>query len=617
MCAINGFNFRDQELILKMNEATRHRGPNDRGIFLDDGVSFGHQRLSIIDLSDGGHQPMATPDGRYSIVFNGEIYNFQEIRNELEKKGHVFRSHSDTEVLLHAFAEYGDACVKKLNGIFAFAIWDKVKKELFLARDHVGVKPLYYYHDGAKFIFSSEVKAILKHSINRAIDTDALNIYFRFLYVPAPLTMWKHIKKFPQGHYGTVRNGSLTLKQFWRLERGVSIDSYRDAKIAIKNGLTKAVQRQLVSDKPIGIFLSGGTDSTALLSLMYDEVKYPIQTFSVGFESPVQGERYNADLNLARESARYFGTNHHEIVISGKDIRDTFEKVIYHMDEPISNAIQGTTYLLAQFAKKYVDVVFGGDGGDELFGGYDRYWYSSRIDIIRKLPWFLRSPRILNGIGNIIGKPSLFEKVQSTGFDRFISFMAQKEHIVSQFLKPSVMRGNAVKNAYSPYFKDVVDNDDFTNQLMQVDAQTWLPDESLVRSDKLTMAHGLEERVPILDYELVELAMRIPSRFKLDTKEKGKRVLRDAIKESIPPFIFNQKKRGWFSPASKWLRGDMREFAETVLSPDYCVDTKEFFDFKAVRGILNDHIEHRTYALNTIWSLMTFQVWYKTFMKSR
>ncbi|MBI2099184.1 asparagine synthase (glutamine-hydrolyzing) [Candidatus Uhrbacteria bacterium] len=615
MCGISGFNFQDEEKLKAMIAIQNHRGPDDAGTFSAPGISLGHNRLSIIDLSPLGHQPMSYANGRYTITFNGEIYNFQELKEELEKKGHSFKSKSDTEALLAAYAEWGKESIKKLNGIFAFAVWDKERNELFLARDHLGVKPLYYYWDGKKFIFASEIKAILRHNVPREIDLDSLNVYFRFLYVPAPKTIWKNIFKLPAGNFAVLKNGDLKTAPYWELKSGKELGR-GEAQEQILALFRDAVKRQLISDRPLGVFLSGGIDSTAVLGAMAEIIPGKIKTFSVGFDIDIQEERYNADFYLAERIAKHFGTDHYSLKISANGTRDCFEKVIYHMDEPVSNHIQPATYLLSQFAKKKVDVVLGGDGGDELFGGYDRYYYNSVIDKIGSLPAPLLNPMLLSFLGNITGRTTFLEKVQAKqGLDRFFSFMAQKEEKVGKFLKKDVSRPEAAARAFAPYFENI--EKDFTNQMMMADVKTWLTDESLIRSDKLSMAFALEERVPILDYRLAELAFSIPSKYKLESRILGKKIFRQAIGGLIPDFVAKEKKRGFFSPAAKWIRGELYQFAGEILSPSYTAGTDAYFDFAAISKILDDHKEMRVYGLNTIWALMTFQVWHNLYLKPR
>lgn len=614
MCGISGFNFPDEEKLNEMVRTQNHRGPDDHGTFIGGGISLGHNRLSIIDLSPAGHQPMSYANGRYTITFNGEIYNFLELRQELESKGHFFKSKSDTEVILAAYAEWGREAVKKLNGIFAFAIWDRDRNELFLARDHIGVKPLYYFWDGKRFIFASEIKAILKHDVSCEIDLDSLNIYFRFLYVPAPRTIWKNIFKLQSAHFLILKGNELKITPYWELKTGELIGR-EEAKNQILALFKDSVKRQLISERPLGVFLSGGIDSTAVLGAMAEAVPGQIKTFSVGYEATAEEEKYNADFLLAEKTAEFYGTEHYPIKISGRDVRDCFEKVIWHMDEPVSNHIQPSTYLLAKHAREQVVVALGGDGGDELFGGYDRYYYNSIVDKIRRLPPLFRNRAFIRWIGKITGKETFLAKIGADpGLNRFLSFMVQKETVVGSYLRQEAMRPEAVSNAFVAYFQIV--EKDFTNQMMITDVKTWLPDESLVRSDKMTMAHAIEERVPILDHRLVELSVRIPSKYKIDSRRLGKKIWRDAIAGYLPPFIEREKKRGFFSPASKWLRGDLKDFAKEVLSPGFNSGTANMFDFQAIEKIFKDHLEIRGYGLPQLWSLMTFQVWYKQFMKN-
>lgn len=595
MCGINGFNFTDEELARKMNIAIRHRGPDDEGVFVADDISLGNVRLSIIDLSPAGHMPMTTPDGRFTITYNGEIYNFPELRQELEAAGIVFRSHSDTEVVLHLFAREGVECLKKLNGIFAFAIWDNQRKELTVARDRIGVKPLYYWTDSHRFIFSSEIKGLLVHDISRELDRTSLNLYFRFLYVKGPRTMFQGIKKLQPGHYLVVRDGEQSVASCWTPPRPASLFLDREKVMHdVRTLFLDAVRRQLVSDRPVGVFLSGGMDSTAVLAAMRQFAHGRIKTFSVGFETTPEQEKYNADFHLAAETARVFETDHHPLILNGRQMAECFEEVVYHMDEPVSNHIQGATMLLAKLSKPEVAVVLGGDGGDELFGGYDRYYYAQLLDRIDWLPQFLKIGRI--------------KKAQTKkGVERFLSFMAQKEAVVAEFLRPDYNDANASSDAYAPLFKAPID--DFPNDMMRADVQSWLVDESLVRTDKMTMAAGLEERVPILDHRLVELALQIPSKWKLGTRAQGKVIFKEAIKDLLPPHILAERKRGFFSPASKWLRGDMQKFAREVLSESYTSATSNILNFSSINNIFEDHLSKRRYGLNTIWALMTFQVW--------
>ncbi len=613
MCGINGFTFSDPAALHRMHAATRHRGPDDEGFFEADGVSFAHNRLSIIDLSPLGRQPMATADGRFTVVFNGEIYNYKELRAELERGGIRFRSTSDTEVLLALFARDGAACLPRLNGIFAFAVWDRGARTLTLARDHLGVKPLYYHWKDGRLIFSSEIKGILAHAgVSRQIDTDALNLYFRFQYVPGPRTMFAGIRKLIPGHALTIRAGQMTLAPFWELREGTPLPD-GDIGPAVRAGVLAAVQRQLVSDRPLGVFLSGGIDSTLVLAAMRESHRGAVKTFSIGYEATAEAEKYNADFEIAARTAAHFGAEHHAIRISGRDVAAVFETVIRHMDEPISNHVQPSTYLLAQFAKPRITVALGGDGGDELFGGYDRYWYHAMLAQLDRLPALFRHPRFLAAAGKLLRAESLAEKMAlPAGIERFLAFMAQKEERVAMLLRPAVNRPAAARAAFAPYF--IGTWSDPVNQMMAADARTWLPDESLMRTDKMTMAHGLEQRVPLLDPTLAELAFHIPSRRKIGSRTLGKRVLREACADLIPAFVALQKKRGFFSPAAKWLRGDLLPLARELLSDGYASGSGEWIDLAAVRRMLDDHVAKRAYGLTPVWAAMTFQAWYRAYL---
>lgn len=610
MCGINGFNWQGENLIKSMNTKIAHRGPDDEGVFLSPEISLGHRRLSIIDLSPAGHQPMKTPDGRYAIVYNGELYNFKEIKAEL--KEFDFFSSSDTEVVLYAFAKWGAECLKKFNGIFSFAIWDAKKKELFLARDQFGVKPLYYFYKNGKFIFSSEAKAILEHTnVGRELNFNALNNYLRFLYVLGPETMWADIKKLPPAHWARLRGDNLEIKRYYNLMAGEAPRDRNELKMLIRKKTGEAVFGQLISDRPVGLFLSGGLDSSILCAVMAKENSNPIKTFSVGFET-METRKFNADFDVAARTAKHFGTEHTPLMVSATDVAKHFEDCVVAMDEPVSNHIQVATYLLAKEAKKKVAVVLGGDGGDETFGGYDRYYYMYVIDRLRRALPFLKNKNISKTLGAITGRPDIFLKIGGAGLDIFLSFMAQKENVVARFLKKEFNDPSAMRQSYGQYFADPLE--DFANNMMRTDVETWLVDESLIRSDKLTMAHGLEERVPLLDKNLVELAFSIPSKYKINTRYQGKKIFRDAMADILPAFVLEQKKRGFFSPAAKWLRGELRPMAYEILSPGYTEKTARLFNWEEIKNILDAHMEFRGYALNTVWSLLTFQVWAKNYL---
>ena len=613
MCGINGFNFSDERLIQKMNKKVKHRGPDDLGYFVDNGISLGHTRLSIIDLSEKAHQPMFSLDNNYVITYNGELYNFKEIRKELKNKGFKFISNSDTEVVLNSYIAYGKDCLQKFNGIFSFAIWDKKKKQLFAARDYFGVKPFFYYFKNNKFIFSSEIKSILEYNIDKELDYQSLNTYFRFLYIPGPQTIFKNVKKLLPGNYLIFKDNKLEISKYYNLSNEKKNYSFIKAKELVKDKFDKAVKRQLVSDRPLGVFLSGGIDSTAILGSMSKLVDHKIKTFTVKFDIDIEKDKFNIDSELAKKTSKYYNTDHNELLVTAKDVVNNLEKVVYHMDDLVSNHTQIATYLLAKMSKNKVDVVLGGDGADEIFGGYSRHYYYNLVDRFLKIPKFLRKNYLTKNIYNVLHKNDIYNKLNpDNSLDLFWSLNAQSEKMINRFLKPEINNQIKSKELFKKHYFNELDGN-YTDQLMQLDLKSWLVDESLIKTDKLTMAHGLEERVPILDKELVELAMSIPNKYKINKKDQGKYIFKESVKGYLPDYIYNKPKTGWFSPAAKWLRTDLKDMAYDILSEDYNSDTKDIFDFNEIRKILDNHINKKEYALNAIWPLITFQIWYKLF----
>ena len=622
MCGINGFNFIDHDLTRAMMSKTRHRGPDASGEYHSKRWSLGFNRLAIIDLRPQGNQPMKSSDGRYVIVFNGEIYNFAEIRAELGD--YHFQSKTDTEVILAAYSRWGEKCLEKFNGMFALAILDTQTEELFIARDRIGIKPLYYYWNDGKFIFSSEVKALFAHPIQREINQVALNMYFRMLYVPAPYTIWKHIFKLEPAHFMKVSGGSIIVKRYWKYSEAPIVTDRREIEMEIERLLKDSVRLELVSDRPVGVFLSGGVDSTIVTGLM-NEITPHVRTFSVGYEETEEADKYNNDLNIARRTAEYFGTQHHEYKLSADDIINNLPKSIYHMDEPISNHIQAVNMLLAEAVNKEATVVLGGDGGDELFGGYERYYYLDLIDRLRKIPAPLRKNPVTNSIFGLIGARDLYTKLNhSDPVKRYLDFFAQKEDRVASFLRRPFNEPGSLENEFGRlYFRDMPDIG-MTRLAMRTDVLSWLPNESLVRSDKMSMAASIEQRVPFLDHRLVEYADRIPVEYKIGRKGmkagavgrhyEGKIILKSAMKKYIPEFVLGQQKWGWFSPAAKWLRGPLLPLMNEVLSQNYNRGTADMFDFASLRKVLDDHISKKHYGLTTLWSVLTFQLWYRQFM---
>jgi len=584
-----------------MNAVTAHRGPDGTDFFVAPNVSLGHNRLAIIDLSPSGAQPMKSRDGRYVIVFNGEIYNYRELRNELS--AYPFQSTSDTEVILAAYEAWGKKAFARLNGMFALALFDAKERKLILARDRVGIKPLYYHADGARLIFSSEIKALLEHqSLSRHINPLAFDIYMRLGYVPAPLTMFKGVQKLLPGNMLTHTNGTSTLTSFVEAKETALLQAPR-AELAkqLYQKVHERVQSQLVSDRPIGLYLSGGIDSSVVLESMA-AAQGRVETFSVGFELRVgeQAEKFNADFMLARRTAKHFGAKHHEVLVRPDEIIPLFEEAIYHLDEPVSNATIIPMHKLSRFAKTHVAVVLGGDGGDELFGGYERYRLSLLSSYYRRVPHLLRA-----------GLNKVFPRVQKLdteeGIARYAQFHFLKERIIRPLLSDEAYHEHSAEDFFQErFFKEV--RLPFETQFMKVDRQSWLPDESLLRSDKLSMSGGLEARVPLLDLSLIEFADTVPLRHKVSL-QGTKLVLKEAFRSVLPKELLNQPKRGWFSPGAKWLRyPDFAAYAREVLSPDYAEATRTLFNWATVQARLESHLRGN-YHFTELWMILTLQVW--------
>ncbi len=620
MCGINGFNFSNTHLIHAMNDVTHHRGPDDNGVFEGNAISLGNNRLAIIDLSPRGALPMWNVARTKVIVYNGEIYNYRELKKELD--GYPFRTETDTEVILAAYEKWGEACLTRLNGIFAFAIWDTEKNELFLARDHIGVKPLYYFWDGRRFIFSSEIKAILCHDVPRRVDIAAANLYFHVLYVPSPYTMFEGIQKVPPAHFLRLQNGKLEKKEYWRVSDFENFKSCAEAKEHIRELFHDSIKHQLISDRPIGVFLSGGMDSTAVLGAAVREVGDHMKTYSVGFDVGESREKFNADMMLARKTAEHYRTDHHELVVSARDIRDNLESVAWHLDEPNFNPTAGAMFLLSRAAKKDVAVVLGGDGGDELFGGYPRYAAS------RLVSWACMQPAPLRTFFATalrkVGKETFASKLRCGSASlRALAFLSQKPELLSRIFTRDFLNDATVERHFEEMFfsKNEQAGDDFEKRFMDVDRQSWLVDESLLRTDKMTMAHGLEARVPILDRRLVEAANKIPTAWKLgrlptpSLRAQGKKIWKEVIADYLPPHMRHEEKRGWFTPMAKWMRTDLRDFVSDILSAQNL--RGGFLDAAGVEHILRDHLDGKRYNLNILWALVGWQLWYRRFIEPK
>jgi asparagine synthase (glutamine-hydrolysing) len=585
-----------------MNAATAHRGPDGVGIYENDHITFGHNRLAIIDLSEKGAQPMRSADGSLVITYNGELYNYRELRRELA--GYPFKSETDTEVILAAYTKWGIGCLKRFNGIFAFALWDAKRKEMVLARDPMGVKPLYYsVHNGTVF-FSSEIKALLEAGITRTLDREAFSHYMRITDVLGPNTMFKDVKKLPPAHYAVVKAGVVIPVQYWSLD-GVHKERRTDDvwHERIREALDSAVSRQLVSDRPVGVFLSGGIDSSAVLASVI-RAQGSARTYTTRFEaaSPEEGGGFNCDAELARRTASFFGTHHTEITLHSKEVIPLFEQSVWHLDEPSGSATALAQLMIARETVRDVAVVLGGDGGDELFGGYERYRLSRIMDRYQRLPRALRAR---------LAAHSTFAKLNTPpGIARLALFHFTKQKNLDGVLARAFRTDRTTQFFSERFFSD--SSVSFLDALIDADRQM-LVDGTLLRTDKLSMAAGLETRVPILDLEMIELAARIPAEQKVNVFTT-KKLFKDAMRDRLPAYLFREPKRGWSAPASTWLQqSEMHAYAKEVLSPSYYAPTAELFDWDGIASVLEDHYNKIKSNRPLIWSLLSFQVWARRF----
>lgn len=570
MCGICGrYNFDgrpvDEELIKSMNRQLIHRGPDAEGVYIDDLLGLGHRRLKIIDLSDTANQPMSTEDGRYTIVYNGEIYNYKDIKRQLKSEGYNFYSQSDTEVLLKSYQKWGEGCLKYLNGMFAFVIWDKSERKLFAARDRLGKKPFFYYYDHDKFIFASELKAISKNmDIKKELNPEAISDFLSLGYILSPKSIFKNICKLPAAHFLVVKDNGVRIQQYWRLNR-----YFMDKKTNINENeileefewlLNDAVKIRLMSDVPLGVFLSGGIDSTSILAKMVDYSSEKVKTFSIGFR-----EKTFSELNYAKEAANFFYTEHREKVVEN-ELNFILGKIVRMADEPFADSSMIPMYYLSKMAKDTFTVALSGDGADEILAGYDTYLADDFFKVYQKIPMFFRN-KILKLLGRIIPdtnhKVGLDYKIkQFIGVGtcsreaahywwRVIFSDKQKDKLLKQELKSQLRDYHPFDN-FLAYF-DQLKNADFLDRSLYVDIKTWLQDDILVKVDRMTMANSLESRAPFLDHRLVEFCASLPVEFKKRGMKK-KYLLKKTMEGKIPKRIIHHKKTGFNAPVKQWLR---------------------------------------------------------------
>ncbi len=620
MCGICGiYNFASQRpvpagLVRAMTNTLVHRGPDDEGYYVQGAVGLGMRRLRIIDL-EGGVQPMVNEDQSIRVIFNGEIYNHNELRADLEARGHRFRTRSDTEAIVHAYEEYGPDCVHHFNGMFAFAIWDECSNRFVLARDRLGIKPLYYRINGDGIVFGSELKPILVHGGEAPeIDFEALEAYLTLEYIPAPLSMVAGIRKLPAGHLLVIERGQQRLQCYWDVPQDTMAGSEEEIAGRLRALLQKSVKRRLLSDVPLGLLLSGGMDSSTIASLMSAVTQNRIQTFSIGFDDPTYNE-----LEYARTVARHLNTDHHELIIR-PDAVQLAGHLMTFLDEPLGDVSVFPVFLVSQLARQHVTVALTGDGGDELFAGYDQYIADKVAAYYTRLPAFLRG-RVLEPLLKAY-PPSDRKKGVVNRLKRFADGLRYPPELAHArwmiYLGPadkgalftdelaSQRRGSEVHSYVTQYLHRNGSGARLQDQLY-ADLKTYLVDDLLVKVDRMSMAVSLEARVPFLDYEVVEFAARIPAALKLRGFTR-KYILRKAVGHLLPPAILARGKEGFSIPMKNWLRAELRPMMVDLLSAER-LRRQGWFEPAYVERLMAEHLLGRANHSHQLWPLMVFQLW--------
>lgn len=629
MCGICGkINFDsnpiDTSLLKRMTSCLSHRGPDDEGVYIKRNVGLGHRRLSIIDLSPLAHQPMSNEDGTVWIVYNGEIYNFFELREDLLKKGHTFRSKSDTEAIIHLYEDHGVDCLKYLRGMFAFAILDEKDNSIFLARDRVGKKPLYYWYSPDTFVFASEIKSILQdEGFSRKPDYIAIHHYLTYQDVPSPWTAFEGIKKLPPAHYLILKNGQIKVERYWKLSYiPKHTMNRRDLKNEIIERLKEAVKIRLISDVPLGVFLSGGIDSSATVAMMSEIMSEPVKTFSIGFKE----KAYN-ELQYARMIAEKYKTDHTEFIVEPKAV-DIIDKLVWHYNEPFADSSAIPTYYVSKLAREYVTVILNGDGGDESFAGYGRYIAN---EFARTIQRFFPTP---------IAKALLpFVMVLPHGISPS-NFFWRLKRFLQEYVRSAELRNAHWLCHFTPEMKNSLYTDDFSSRVSSVDSfdllldkysdaeadnfldktlyadvMMYLPDDLLVKVDVASMANSLEARSPFLDHEFMEFVAKIPAELKLRGR-KTKYILKDTLKGILPDEVLFREKMGFGVPIDHWFRNELKEMAYDILLSDRAVQ-RGYFKKDAVKKILDEHTSEKWNWHNHIWNLLMLELWHRMFIDGK
>lgn len=625
MCGICGTvsfqngDFLNDELLRRMNQSLFHRGPDDQGYYRDNFAALAMRRLSIIDL-ETGQQPISNEDGSVWVVYNGEIYNFHEVRSQLESKGHQFRTQSDTEVIVHAYEEYDLACANHFNGMFAIAVWDRRLRRLVLIRDRIGVKPLFYWAAGGKLVFGSELKAVIAHKqVPRQLDLEGLDNFLSLEYIPGPRTIFRNIHKLPPGHLLVFEEAGLKLQQYWELPYSPVVGDEEACAENLADLIQDSVRLRMISDVPLGAFLSGGIDSSSIVAYMSQMASKPVQTFSIGFDD----DTYN-ELPDAQVAADYFGASHTTQIIN-PDIAGLAQKLIYHLDEPMGDFSIFPTFLVSQLASQSVKVVLSGDGGDELFAGYDTYLAESLSRYYQWLPGTLRRmalPALANRIPPQPAKKGLLNKskrmVEGAALDpslqhtRWMIFISDAEK--EKLYRPDIcssLNGYTTSSIFEGYFRKAARFDPLAQQ-QYVDIKTYLADDILAKVDRMSMAVSIEARVPLLDYRIAEFALNLPPQMKLH-RSRTKVILRRAMQRMLPELSLTKPKQGFSIPMKHWLRHSLKPMLLDLLSDD-CIRRRGYFNPQTVSTWVQDHLEGRVNHSHRLWSLMVFELWHRSLM---
>jgi asparagine synthase (glutamine-hydrolysing) len=622
MCGIAGFATRQGDrieeqaqaaVVGRMCDVIRHRGPDDEGFFVGDGVGLGMRRLSIIDLS-GGHQPIRNEDGTIWVVFNGEIYNYRELRAELIAHGHAFYTETDTETIVHAYEEWGEDGFARLRGMFGIALWDRRKRALLLVRDRLGIKPLHYREQDGGVLFGSEIKSILASgAVDPALDPVSLAHYLSFLYTPPDSSIFAGVRKLPPGHVLRWSDGRTSVRCYWQLPATESFTGTIDeATDQLAEILSDAVRSHLVSDVPIGALLSGGVDSSLVVGLMAKATPRAIKTFSIGFDEPAFDE-----LDAARRVAQHFGTDHHELVVRPNAV-EIVDRLVDHFDEPFGDSSAIPTWYVSQIARRHVTVVLSGDGGDELFGGYDRYLPHPRVASF---------DATAGGLGRRaagIVWPFLPHGVKGKNFLRHVAQDARGRYLESlsffrfdempALLSPDLLHAlrDQLRSEEGAHRFDRFAALPWPSQMMRFDLETYLPEDILTKVDRMSMAHSIESRVPLLDHEVVTFAASLPSHMKLHEGER-KRVLKRVAATVLPGDVLMRRKQGFAVPLDTWFRSSLRDFVvDTLQSP--LTRQRGYFQLRFIDRVLGEHLSGRRDHSLRLWQLVMFELWHRRYL---